>query len=177
MLPFPLIGISELLFRLMHNHKCLNRHRHIESNLHVHFMVKDRHLMPGVIHCLCVTLWCSDVTDWSSYSYWTRSFFGHSGFAPVGTGNPLAERGKRPLKGKKTRTKKKKTSGDQKETIFSLSQWLQQSVTLNILSWCWFVLFTEGQEKHWVYITAQFWKCYSIMNMFSGEQKKNASVL
>lgn len=45
----------------------------------------------------------SDVTDfsWPSYSFWTQSFFGHSGIVPAGTGNPLTERGEEAIKGEK----------------------------------------------------------------------------
>lgn len=93
-----------LLFWLMYNHKCLSCHSDIASRFDLQFMLKDRHLMPGVVSCLCVC----DITDWSSYFYWTQSFFGHSGFAPAGTGNSLTERGEEAIEGKKQGPKKKK---------------------------------------------------------------------
>ncbi len=60
---------------------------------------------------------------------------------------PTSWEGKEAMEGEKNKDKKKRLQGSKKNNNFSLSQWLQQNVTLNILSWCWFVLFTEGLRK------------------------------
>lgn len=43
-----------LLFWLMYNHKRLSCHSDIVSRFDLQFMLKDRHLMPGAVSCLCV---------------------------------------------------------------------------------------------------------------------------
>lgn len=57
--------------------------------------------------------------------------------------------GKRPLKGKTRtlKTKQKKDLRGPKNIYFSPSQWIQQNVPFNILSWCRFDLFKEGLWK------------------------------
>jgi len=37
--------------------------------------------------------------DKTSYFFWTKSFFGQSGFAPAGTGNQLAQNSEEAIKG------------------------------------------------------------------------------
>lgn len=105
-----------LIFWLMYNHKRLSCHSDIVSRFDLQFMLKDRHLMPGAVSCLCVC----DITDWSSYFYWTQSFFGHSGFAPAGTGNSLTERVEEAIKGEK-QGKKTKLEGTKKKKNIDFS--------------------------------------------------------
>lgn len=96
--------------------------------------------------CVCVTLWWTDVTNRSSYFYWTQSFFGHSGFAPVGTGNPQAERGEEAIEGGKTGTiifffKKRDFSGP-KRTIFH---------PVSDVSKMWHIIFCLDVDMAWCF--------------------------
>lgn len=74
----------------------------------------------------------------SSYLYWTQSFFGHSGFAPVETGKTVAKRGEEATEGEKTRTRKDLKVPKWGETFFSplslTPRRRQQIVTFDILS-------------------------------------------
>lgn len=117
--------------------------------------------MPSVIKSMSATL----------TFFWTLSFFGHFGFAPVETGNSLPQRGKRPLKGGKG------VGGGYSEdhVYFTLpGSWAECDVHISLL---YIIYLFHSQEKNWVCITALSGDVSPSCLFSPGSTKKNAAVL